>query len=63
MNTLTVPVVDSSNSHEKVAILISEKIINMDILSLQFMRENYKALLFNFIEVNLQEYLELQTAF
>ncbi len=48
-------------SNDKIQILISEGILQMDIDSLEFVREKYGNHLHAFIQRNLEKYLELQT--
>jgi hypothetical protein len=48
-------------SNDKFQILISEGILQMDIDSLEFVREKYENHLHAFIQRNLEKYLELQT--
>jgi hypothetical protein len=46
---------------DKFKVLIAERIIQMDTISLDFVREKYEQHLFAFIERNLEEYITLQT--
>lgn len=49
-------------SDEKMRILIEDRIIEMSVESLQFMRENYEDDVIYFIKHNIEDYLGMQTA-